>query len=183
MGENYEQGKCRNEITGKKIKIYKKCKPDNPKYTVTGLYQGLYLRNASLHLKLKLSPILQDLRPKMFGLSSTPPQWAPHVDSPGSGLYWQIASKSLQHHHRTSSDVSAVPVYCRNRALTNQSRALSSLVKIPTIPRGACDLLVGWKWPQSAYKDRLSPPFDFEKERSPFLREAEGREISTFKWK
>lgn len=34
-----------------------KCKPVNPKYTVTGLHQALYLRNARLHLKPKLSPI------------------------------------------------------------------------------------------------------------------------------
>lgn len=34
-----------------------KCKPDNPIHTISGLYQVLYLRNAWLHLKLKLSPI------------------------------------------------------------------------------------------------------------------------------
>lgn len=39
------------------LKFKKKCKPDNSKYTVPRLYQFLYLRNAWLHLKLKLSPI------------------------------------------------------------------------------------------------------------------------------
>lgn len=61
MEENYEQRSMHRIMqewdNRQKYENLEKCKPDNPKHTVSGLHQVWRLRNAWVHLKLKLSPI------------------------------------------------------------------------------------------------------------------------------